>query len=265
MIVFIDESYKKDSKGTWHYALAGFGVDEFRYRALQAATYQLIRKYFAVTAEYEGDSWRLALGDKIIVEKSSNEIELKGESLLSSSNLRRFGGEESPHYRLVDEVLEKVNNCRGTCLGVLVNPADPQDVKDCSRGCPSAYVRLIHIIGKWMAEQHPNQSVTLVLDTEHNAVNLPLSRSIADYLYKSSNGRNLKHVFPSPFWIDSQSMSGAQVADLVAHILMNSMMPETERKQIDRLWSRVNGMRSRWNSGRGGTITRQRKAAADGG
>ncbi|MCX6382390.1 MAG: hypothetical protein NT023_23420 [Armatimonadetes bacterium] len=46
MIVFVDESYKQDAGGKWHYALAGFGIDEFRYRALQAAVYQLVRRFF---------------------------------------------------------------------------------------------------------------------------------------------------------------------------------------------------------------------------
>ena len=96
MIVFIDESYRQDSKGTWHYALAGFGIDEFRCRALQAAVYQLVRKYFAVKSEYESDAWRPALRDKIIVERPLKDIELKGENLLSAGNLRRFGGDASP-------------------------------------------------------------------------------------------------------------------------------------------------------------------------
>ena len=37
----------------------------------------------------------------------------------------------------------------------------------------------------------------------------------------------MRCIFPSPFWVDSQSMAGAQIADLVAHILMDSMMPES--------------------------------------
>lgn len=265
MIVFVDESYRQDAAGTWHYALAGFGINEFRCRALQAAVYQLIRKYFAVPGDYEADSWRMALREKIIVEKAPEEIELKAESLLSPSNLRRFGGESSPHYRLASEVLTKVNDCRGTCLGVLLNPADPKEVKDCSHGCPPAYLRLIHIVGRWMAEEYPNQSVTLVLDTEHNAVNLPLSRSISDYLYRSSAGKNLKHVFPSPFWIDSKSMVGAQAADLVAHVLMNSMIPEAERKSLDGLLRQVHNLGRRWDNRMGGTIVRLKKTVADGG
>lgn len=75
----------------------------------------------------------------------------------------------------------------------------------------------------------------------------------------------MKHIFPSPFWIDSQSMAGAQVADLVAHILMNSMLPEPERKPLGKLWDQVIELRWRWEDGRGGTITRLRKAMANGG
>lgn len=115
-----------------------------------------------------------------------------------------------------------------------------------------------------MEETHPSYPVILVLDTEGNGVNLPLSRAIADYLYRSAPGKRMKHVFPSPFWIDSQSMAGAQVADLVAHILMNSMLPQGERKQLSSLWQQVNSLRWSWENGSGGTIKRVR-FMADGG
>ncbi len=265
MIIFVDESYQQDTSGTWHYALAGFGINEFRYRALQAAVYQLIRQYYDTKSSYLGDDWKNALTSKMITETPVEEIELKATSLLKRSSLDRFGGEQSPHYRLVRDVLAKVRECRGTCLGVLVNPVSPSIVKDSSNGCPSTYVKLIKNVGRWMEEEYPGQPATLVLDTEHNGVNLPLSRSIADLLYRSQYGIKMKHIFPSPFWIDSQSMAGAQIADLVAHILMNSMQPEPERKPINRLWEQVNDLRWRWEDGRGGTITRLRKAMTDGG
>ena len=143
MIVFVDESHQQDVSGTWHYALAGFGINEFRYRAPQAAIYQLIRQYYDVRASYAGDDWRNALSSKMITETPVGEVELKAANLLKRSSLERFGGEQSPHYRLVRDVLAKVRECRGTCLGVLVNPLSPTAVKDCSHGCPGAYVKLM--------------------------------------------------------------------------------------------------------------------------
>jgi hypothetical protein len=265
LVVFIDESYQKDSSGVWHYALAGFAVNEFRYRAIQAATYQLVRQFFDVQANYEGEAWREALADKIIVEKSHDDIELKASYLLKASSLRKFGGEKSPHHRLVAEILENVSRCRGTSFGVLVNPDDPQQVKSCSDGCPPVYTRLIEMVARWMQEEHPGEHVSPVLDTEHSGVNLPLSRSIADFLYRSRVGQNMRNVFPAPFWIDSQSMAGAQVADLIAHILMNSMMPEGERKPLKVLTGTVFDLSHRWQKSPGGTITRLRKVTADGG
>ncbi len=265
MIVFIDESYQQDSSGIWHYALAGFGVNEFRYRALQAAMYQLVRKYFDHRECYAGDEWRQALKDKIIVEQPLDEIELKAEQLLKASSLRRFGGEQSPQYRLVGEILTKVHETRGTTLGVIFSPDHPSSVKDSKEGCPISFQRLIELIGQWMDEEYPGQSVSLVLDTEHNGINLPLSRSISNFLYRSKSAPQMKHIFPSPFWIDSQSMAGAQVADLVAHILMNTLLPETERKPLQSLTSQVFGLSHRWNTKDGGTISRMRKRTTAGG
>jgi hypothetical protein len=258
MLVFVDESYDRDSTGTWHYALAGFGINEFRYRALQAAVYQLCMETFDVRENYEGDLWRDALSEKIITKSAPECIELKSSELLKPGNLRRFGGEQSPHYRLVSGVLQKVFEYRGTTMGVILNPDHPDDVKDVANGCPRAYVRLIKVVAAWMAEEYEGQSVTLVMDTEHNGINLPLSRAIAQFMYRSAFGKRVQQVFPSPFWIDSQSMAGSQVADLVAHILMNAMKPEGERKKIQGLTSQIYGLSHRWQSRRGGTITRLR-------
>lgn len=258
MLVFLDESYERDSTGKWHYALAGFGINEFRYRALQAAVYQLCMETFDVRENYEGETWREALSERIITEVAPDRIELKSSQLLKQASLRRFGGERSPHYRLVGQVLQKVFDCRGTTVGVILNPTHPNDVKDVADGCPRAYIRLINVIADWMTEGYEGQSVTLVMDTEHNGINLPLSRAIAQYMYRSSSGKRMKHVFPSPFWIDSQSMAGAQVADLVAHILMNSMKPKGERKQLQGLTSQVYGLSHKWLNGTGSTITRLR-------
>lgn len=200
----------------------------------------------------------------IVTNKPVERVEIKASELLKPSVLTRFGGVSAPHYRLVSEILASVSDCRGTCFGVLVNPIEPRLVKDCSRGCPEIYQHLIKMVGRWMEEAYPSQPVTLALDTEENGVNLPLSRAIADYLYRSASGKRMKHVFPSPFWIDSQSMAGAQVADLVAHILMNSMLPQGERKQLSSLWQQVNSLRWAWENGSGGTIRRV-KFMADGG
>lgn len=256
MVVFIDESYSNDANGIWHYALGGFGVDEFRYRALQAAVYQLVRSYFDAKANYAGDSWRAALRDKIITSSAPHEIELKARFLLSSGALRRFGGERSPHYRLASDLLARLADCRCTSVGVCVRPTSPTDVKDCTYGCPIAFTKLIQTVGEWMVRDHPGEPVTLVLDTEHSGVNLPLTRSIADYLYRSDIGKKMKHIFPAPFWIDSRSMAGSQIADLVAHIIMNSMLPEAEMKPVKGLWSRVWDLRARGAEADDGTIIR---------
>jgi len=256
MLVFIDESYERDSNGVWHYALAGFGINEFRYRALQAAVYQLVLDSFGTRDDYDGDGWKDVLNEKIIIESLLEHMELKSGQLLKAGSLRRFGGINSPHYKLVANVLQKVHDCRGSTIGVLLNPSHPNDVKSTVNGCPPAYQCLLEVVGNWMQESYEGQAVTLVMDTEHNGINLPLSRAISKFMYRSAIGKRMKHVFPAPFWIDSQSLAGAQIADLVAHILMNAMKPDGERKNLDGLTEQVYSLSHRWKERSGQTIVR---------
>lgn len=41
------------------------------------------------------------------------------------------------------------------------------------------------------------------------------------------------------FWVDSSTTAGSQVADIIAHVLMNSMRPATRRKNLQELWRKV--------------------------
>jgi len=107
-----------------------------------------VRKYFDLGEKYSEDAWREALSEKILVEKSHDEIEIKARDLLKASNLKRFGGEGSPHYLLAGEILHNVQRCRGVSFGVLVNPDHPDDVKCCANGCPPACIRLIEVVGR---------------------------------------------------------------------------------------------------------------------
>ena len=55
----------------------------------------------------------------------------------------------------------------------------------------------------------------------------------------------LRHIVVDPFWVDSRTTAGSQLADLIAHILMNSMRPATTRKPIYALWRKVMAMNTR--------------------
>ena len=58
-------------------------------------------------------------------------------------------------------------------------------------------------------------------------------------------------------------MAGARIANLIARVLMNSMMPTAERKALDGLWRQVNNLRYQWDSGVGGTIAKLEKSVAN--
>jgi hypothetical protein len=258
MLVFIDESYKIDSKGVLHHAIAGIGIEEHRYRALEAGVHEIRRKWLVTRDGLSQDDVGRLLSTKLPVKGNPEQFEIKGEDLLQARRIEKYlESGSSPSISVVLELLELVRLCRATTFGILSNPNDVDEILK-SDGCPVQYIRLLDRINKWMLDAYPDRMAIPVFDNIHGGTNSHVSRQIGKYLYRHAIGKTMRRIVPTPFWIDSKSTAGSQVADVVAHILMNSMMPPNERKAIEFLWDLVVGMESTGSNYR--TVTRLKRS-----
>jgi len=257
MLVFIDESYKSDSNGVLHHAIAGIGIEEHRYRALEAGTHEIRRRWLTTRDGLTQDDVRHLLATKLPVKGNPEHFEIKGEDLLQQRRIAKYHElGSSPSISIVLELLELARKCRATTFGILSNPDRVDDILN-SEGCPLQYIRLLDRINKWMLDAHPDRMAIPIFDNIHGGTNSHVSRQIGMYLYRHAVGKEMRRIVPTPFWIDSKSTAGSQVADVVAHILMNSMQPLMERKDTEFLWNLVVGMEATGDGYR--TITKLKK------
>ena len=247
MLVFFDESFQRDKNGKLHYAFAGFGIDESSYRALTTGVYKAKQQYFIKDEGFTNEE-RIEASKRHIVVKEDlpEEHELKAHRLLTRRQAEHFmqhGG--APGVQMTLEILELMQRLKVTVFASLVVSSESQQDWSTKDRLPVYLTRLLERIQMWMQEEHSEKMAVLAMDSVKNEIDLGLSRQVANYLYKSSHGKAMRHIVVSPFWVTSDSHAGTQCADLIAHILMNSMLATSERKPLDALWRLVVSMEFR--------------------
>lgn len=265
MLVFMDESYEQDGTGRVRHVYAGFGIHEGSYRALVAALHQGKLRYCAdgtgLTAE-QRDALRLT---HILTAGSPEKAEVKAQKLLGAGKARHhmeFGN--APGLLMAEHILDALAATHATVFGVLSHPVSDAAIRGDQEHLPQQYIRLLERVEAWMAEQHPDGAAVMVFDTVHNGCDLRVSRQMADFLFRSKQGQAMRHIVCNPFWVDSTTTAGSQAADLVAHILMNSMRPATDRKPLAHLWQKVASMEFRSVDMKTRGIRQLRKETTDG-
>lgn len=260
MLVFIDESYDRDESGCIHHALAGFGVPEAQYRRLVAVVHQIKERYFESADELSSEQRAELRTRRIACSGEPRLTELKASKLLTGKAARFHEATgQAQTILLVEELLDEVFRLDGVVFGVLSEPRHVNEIQNPGPFLPLQLRSLMERVELWMAESHPDQHASLIFDAIDNRTSRELNTRTSDFLYRHQEGRKMRHIVPTPFWVDSSSTPGSQVEDIIAHVLMNSMLPETRRKPLASVWRRVNGMMFTSQDGRVRGIRRLKK------
>ncbi len=240
LLIFLDESYEEDDSSRFRHAYAGFGVDESQYRRLVAAVFQAKLRFFVRDTGFTDEERRDARRTHIITSEAPERAEMKATKLLTAKQTEHYAEfGNAPGIELATQLLEVLDQTQATVFGILSFPTNLADIQSPQEHLPIQFIRLLERIEMWMREQHPDDMAIVVPDTIHEGININLSERIGDFLFRSASGQKLRHIVVNPFWVDSRTTAGSQLADLIAHILMNSMRPTKARKPIDALWRKV--------------------------
>ena len=240
MLVFLDESYKRDKAGVLRHALAGFGIREQQYRRLMAALHQCKLEYFRSAAGLTPAEIHELRATRIVVAGPAEDAEVKAVKLLTAKQARHHAAHgDAPGILVVDRLLTALGALDATVFGVLSNGFTHEELHGAENYLPVHHQRLLERVDLWMREQYPDEAAIIVPDTVHHQIDWQLSKRIAHFLFRSNEGQRMRHLVPNPFWVDSSSTPGSQLADIIAHLLMNGMQPQQERKPLDQLWRKV--------------------------
>ena len=243
MLLFLDESYEEDEKGGFRFAYAGFAVDEQRYRGLVAAVYQAKHRYIAQVSSEMTPQERIDLGNTKLLDSNPPErAEIKANKLMGKRQVERFEKYGfAPGVALVEEWLRAMREADATVFGVLSYPQDTKDVLNPAERLPVEHIRLFERVEKWMAEQHEKEMVSVIPDTIDN-YRQNMSSCLSDFLFRSHQGKAMRHIVVTPFWVDSSVTVGAQLADVVAYLIMNTMRPTEKQNRLVNLWRLMSAM-----------------------
>ena len=248
MLLFFDESYEvQEETGALLHAYAGFAIRQDRYRTLVAAMYQRKLRYFVPDTDLSAvERQEARRSGKIIVAGAAEKAEMKGEKLLTEKQARfHVENNNAPGILMAEELLTVLAELECTVFASLSTPASMREIQTEVTLLPVYLIRLLERIEHFMQEQNPNKSAVIVLDRVKDDEDKNLSECLSDFLFRSSSGKRMRHLVPNPFWVDSKTTAGSQTADILAHILMNSMRPDATRKPLDNLWRKVAAMEYR--------------------
>jgi hypothetical protein len=251
MLVFIDESYSQDAEGRTCHALAGFGIPEARYRSLLASLHKIKERHFSSADSMTSLEIAELRKSKIACSGEPRDAELKATKLLTRKAAEyhlKTGKAQS--ILLVEELLDNVFSLNGVVFGVLSHPDKIADIQNPATLLPIQYQVLLERVDLWLRESHADDHAILIFDSIDLQTSRLLNRCVGDFLFRHVGGQRMLNVVPTPFWVDSSSTPGSQVADIIAHVLMNSMFSSADRKPLESAWRRVAQMEFRGRDGR---------------
>ena len=78
---------------------------------------------------------------------------------------------------------------------------------------------LLERIERFMERDHPHHFAIPVFDGQDPSSNRSFSECFTGYMVKTEGGRALKHIVPSPLFVDSSLTPGIQIADACAYVI----------------------------------------------
>ena len=269
MLVFVDESYYR-IEDEYYLAIAGYGVREEQYRPLAAAIHQAKLEYFISDSDVDfaaPGAKEETRKRKVIVSGDVETAELRAKKLLTPRMLQwqREGG-NAPGYSLVKRVLGAAAEQGVVTFGTLSVVSDVVAVQAPVGVLSRQYAFLLERIQEYVAAELPGGSAVLILDTVGDGSDLCLNRAVSDFLFRSVKGKRFRQIVPTPFCVVSQNTPGAQLADIIAHCMVQAILPVEQRKGLDELTRLVYDLAHRDERGRLRSIYRiWTKKTTDGG
>jgi hypothetical protein len=78
---------------------------------------------------------------------------------------------------------------------------------------------LLERIERFMERDYPHDFALPIFDGQDPRSNEKLSRRFTSFMARSSRGRAMQHIVPSPLFVDSSLTPGTQIADACAYVL----------------------------------------------
>ena len=260
MLLFIDESYQKIDD-VYHLALGGIMIPAERYRQLMACLYQLKERYFISDREidrFDPEALKMARRVGIVVSGEKGLGELKAKMLLGPRVLQyhqRTGKAQA--VLLVAELLTEVESLGAVTVGTVSVVDDIEAVlRPPRRLLPRQFAFLLERANEYVTVRHPNRIVIPVFDEVHLANDHTVVGGVADFMFRTEKGQNMRNLLPTPFFVNSALTAGVQVADIVVSLMRHTLGDEESRSPWQPLIDKVYNMAGRYEDGKIQTIYR---------
>jgi hypothetical protein len=197
MLVFIDESgHPRPTDSSTHPVILAVCIKESDMQRLTRALFAMRRNHLS----------GLTL--------SKEEQEGKGVAFLNRHSLTKMTAKRE----YVESLFEFLRDFDLHVFGITMER--PQKLPyEGAETLPCQYRWLLERIERFMENEHPDHCALPIFDTRDPVQNRVLSESFTGYMARNSEGRGMRHIIPSPLFVDSSITPGIQIADLFAYVI----------------------------------------------
>lgn len=197
MLVFIDESgHPRPSDASTHPVILSVCIKESDMRTLTRALFSLRKTHLS----------GLTL--------TKEEQEGKGVAFLNRRSLTQI----SAKREYVESLFEFLRDFDLHTFGITMERPDRVPYESAAT-LPTQYRWLLERIERFMENEHPTHWALPIFDTRDPSQNRLLSESFTGYMARSTEGRAMQRIIPSPLFVDSSITPGIQIADLFAYVI----------------------------------------------
>jgi hypothetical protein len=154
--------------------------------------------------------------------------EIKGRELLNKRSFRLY----PENISLAESIIE-VSSTHGVVTFAIVTPRPTSDklfeyeVPE-EEFLPKTYIYLLQRINAFLQNMPELGYGILLFDEEERRENEAKSLKITNFLFKSHQGRSFTSLVPTPFFVDSRTTPGIQIADLFAYCINQKFLGRHE-------------------------------------
>jgi hypothetical protein len=197
VLVFIDESGQpRPTDSSTHPVILAVCVKECDMRTLTRVLFALRKNH---------------LGGLTL---SKEEEEGKGVAFLNRRSLTQMAAKRE----YVESLFEFLRDFDLHTFGITMERPEKVPYEG-TETLPTQYRWLLERIQRFMENEHPEHWALPIFDTRDPVQNRVLSESFTGYMARSSEGRAMHRIIPSPLFVDSSITPGIQIADLFAYVV----------------------------------------------
>lgn len=154
------------------------------------------------------------------------DVEVKATSLINKKTLTP---KRTKNKLFVDKIIELIDESNIKVFAIIMEKPDKK-IKLDDGILPPQYFYILQRIEKY-CQKYKFPMALIVFDEQDRQEDKKISLAFTNFLYQSSEGKNFEKILEVPLFVNSESIPGIQLADIMAGIVRHYFEKKLDEKE----------------------------------